>query len=84
MFTDMVHNQLCENATRVDLVVPLLETLSGRDTGLKIATMCSGTESPVLALDMLANALTVCATTQYYSLQWTATKDDSVGACLQL
>lgn len=58
MFTDMVHNQLCENATRVDLVVPLLETLSGRDTGLKIATMCSGTESPVLALDMLANALT--------------------------
>ena len=55
MFDDMVWNQLCEQGTRTDLLLPLLETMQGRT--LKIATMCSGTESPVLALDMLKKAI---------------------------
>ena len=54
-FDDMVLNQLCENGNRTDLLQPLLETMHGRT--LKIATMCSGTESPVLALDMIAKAI---------------------------
>lgn len=36
-------------------LISLLQTM--QDRPLKIATMCSGTESPVLALDMLANSM---------------------------
>ena len=54
-FNDMVSNQLCEQGRRTDLLQPLLEAMHGRT--LKIATMCSGTESPVLALDMIAKAI---------------------------
>ena len=55
MFDDMVHNQLCQNGTNLQILKPLLKTLHGRS--LKVATMCSGTESPVLALDMIKDAI---------------------------
>merc|ERR1712238_396236 len=55
MFDDMILNQLCENGKNVSALEPLLKSLHGRS--LKIATMCSGTESPVLALDMIYKAL---------------------------
>jgi site-specific DNA-cytosine methylase len=55
MFDDMILNQLCENGKRVSLLEPLIKSLHGRS--LKIATMCSGTESPVLALDMIYKAI---------------------------
>jgi C-5 cytosine-specific DNA methylase len=72
MFDDMVHNQLCENGSRVDMLRPLLEKLHGRT--LKIATMCSGTESPVLALDMISKSIEdVC---QKYNITVGANKDE--------
>jgi C-5 cytosine-specific DNA methylase len=72
MFDDMVHNQLCDYGTRVDMLRPLLETLHGRT--LKIATMCSGTESPVLALDMISKSIEdVC---KKYNITVGANKDE--------
>ena len=53
MFNDMVFEKLTgKNKAILD---PLLKVMAGRP--LKVATMCSGTESPVLALDMLSNAI---------------------------
>lgn len=63
MFDDMIH-RLARDGGRPDGAVsstfsehllPLLQTLSDRP--LRLATMCSGTESPILALDMIQSAL---------------------------
>ena len=62
-FDDMIQNQLCNNGTRPNILLPLLETLASRGP-LKIATMCSGTESPVLALDMIVNSIESFCQTQ--------------------
>ena len=48
MFDDMVRNKLCNKGRTADAIVPLLETMKNRT--LRVATMCSGTESPILAL----------------------------------
>lgn len=55
MFDDMVTKQLCSDGKDADIIKPLLKKLLNRP--LKVATMCSGTESPVLALDMIAKAI---------------------------
>lgn len=53
MFNDMIFEKLTGNDKAI--LDPLLKVIAGRP--LKVATMCSGTESPVLALDMLSNAI---------------------------
>jgi hypothetical protein len=55
MFDDMISNQLTRNGKDAKILLPLLKKLHERP--LRVATMCSGTESPVLALDMLSNAI---------------------------
>lgn len=55
MFDDMISVQLTDNGTNVDILIPMLKKLHNRP--LRMATMCSGTESPVLALDMLSKAI---------------------------
>jgi hypothetical protein len=55
MFDDMISVQLTENGSNVDILIPMLQRLCNRP--LRMATMCSGTESPVLALDMLSKAI---------------------------
>ena len=55
MFDDMISVQLTDNGTNADVLIPMLKKLHKRP--LRVATMCSGTESPVLALDMLSKAL---------------------------
>lgn len=39
------------------LLKPLAQTLSGRGRALRVATMCSGTESPLLALNLISRAI---------------------------
>jgi site-specific DNA-cytosine methylase len=53
MFDDMVCSQLQDDYK------PMLEAMTStfRDRPLRVATMCSGTESPLLALDMLSKAI---------------------------
>ena len=53
MFNDMIFEKLAGKDKAI--LDPLLKVMAGRP--LKVATMCSGTESPVLALDMLSNAI---------------------------
>lgn len=53
MFDDMVGNQL-DDKYKAKLNAM---TEKFRNRPLKVATMCSGTESPLLALDMLSNAI---------------------------
>lgn len=55
MFNDMVFKQLTDDGNNVAVLDPLLKVMAGRP--LRVATMCSGTESPVLALDMLSNSI---------------------------
>jgi hypothetical protein len=55
MFDDMIQNKLTDNGSKASVLMPLLKTLKNR--ALRVATMCSGTESPVLALDMLQKSL---------------------------
>ena len=55
MFDDMVGTQLTDNGKHAEILWPLLQTLHHRP--LRVATMCSGTESPILALDMLQTAM---------------------------
>ena len=53
MFNDMINNNLVgASMTKLD---PLIRTVAGRP--LRVATMCSGTESPVLALDMISKSI---------------------------
>ena len=51
----MITLQLTEGGTNVTGLRSLLKKLHQRP--LRVATMCSGTESPVLALDMLTNSI---------------------------
>ncbi|CAO1621917.1 unnamed protein product [Sympodiomycopsis kandeliae] len=39
------------------LLKPLAQTLSGQGRALRVATMCSGTESPLLALELISRAV---------------------------
>lgn len=39
------------------LLKPLAETLAGKGRALRVATMCSGTESPLLALNLISRAV---------------------------
>lgn len=55
MFDDMVSVQLTDNGTNGAVLLPMLQKLHGRP--LRVATMCSGTESPILALDMLTKSI---------------------------
>jgi hypothetical protein len=57
MFDDMINVKLSE-AKAVPLLRSLIEKLHNRP--IRVATMCSGTESPVLALDMLQQAIREC------------------------
>ena len=54
MFDDMVQEQLPKIHGK-HLLMSLLEKTQGRP--LHVATMCSGTESPILALDMMQQSL---------------------------
>jgi hypothetical protein len=55
MFDDMIKTKLTENGESPEILMPLLKALKNRP--LRVATMCSGTESPILALDMLTKAI---------------------------
>ena len=56
MFDDMVREKLVKDTTKNDeMLIGLLKKLKNRP--LRVATMCSGTESPILALDMLQKAI---------------------------
>ena len=55
MFDDMISNTLTKGGIRTELLVSLLRKLHKRP--LRVATMCSGTESPILALDMITNSI---------------------------
>jgi hypothetical protein len=55
MFDDMIQRLARGGSTFSEYILPLLQKLSDRP--LRLATMCSGTESPILALDMIQSAL---------------------------
>lgn len=55
MFDDMIGTKLTNNGENSEVLIPLLKALKNRT--IRVATMCSGTESPVLALDMLQKAI---------------------------
>jgi hypothetical protein len=55
MFDDMIQRLARGGSTFSQYLLPLLQKLSDRP--LRLATMCSGTESPILALDMIQSAL---------------------------
>jgi hypothetical protein len=62
MFDDMIQSQFGiqsngnkSNCKTANLLLPLLLKL--KDRPLRVATMCSGTESPVLALDMIKKSM---------------------------
>lgn len=55
MFDDMISNKLTDGGKTTNLIVPLLKKLHHRP--LRVATMCSGTESPILALDMITKSI---------------------------
>ncbi len=52
IFDDMVHN--AKELTSLDAAIEQL-TVSSKGRKLRVATMCSGTESPLLALDLMAS-----------------------------
>jgi site-specific DNA-cytosine methylase len=54
MFDDLVAN-LTDHGRNIHVLWPLVETFRSRT--LRVATMCSGTEAPVLALDLLQTSL---------------------------
>ena len=55
MFDDMISVQLTDNGRNPNVLLPMLQKLHARP--LRVATMCSGTESPILALDMLTKSI---------------------------
>ena len=55
MFNDMIFDKLSNCGKNKAILDPLLKVMAGRP--LRVATMCSGTESPVLALDMLSKSI---------------------------
>ena len=62
MFDDMIVSKILSNDRYTSLLCQLIATLQERGP-IKIATMCSGTESPILALDMIQNAIHDAAVT---------------------
>ena len=54
MFDDMIHKQLTDNGTDLSILLPIIRLQHRK---IRIATMCSGTESPILALDMLQKSI---------------------------
>ena len=67
MFDDMISNHILteqrtgqnNKSSHHDKIMPskLLIQLLQRSSPIKVATMCSGTESPILALDMIQNSI---------------------------
>lgn len=55
MFDDLIDTKLTVNGENSEVLVPLVKALKNRT--LRVATMCSGTESPILALDMLQKSI---------------------------
>lgn len=55
MFDDMIKRNMLKDDNNEKMLIGLLHKLKNRP--LRVATMCSGTESPVLALDMLQKAI---------------------------
>ena len=55
MFDDMITNQFKDNAGNSKRLKQFLNIMEDRP--LRVATMCSGTESPILALDMISKSL---------------------------
>jgi hypothetical protein len=55
MFDDMIDTKLTDNGENSEVLMPLVKALKNRT--LRVATMCSGTESPILALDMLQKSI---------------------------
>jgi hypothetical protein len=55
MFDDMISSKIFQDSDRARMLLSLLQKLQRRP--LRVATMCSGTESPILALDMIQNAI---------------------------
>jgi hypothetical protein len=55
MFDDMIDTKLTDNGENSEILIPLVKALKNRR--LRVATMCSGTESPILALDMLQKSI---------------------------
>jgi hypothetical protein len=55
MFDDMIDTKLTDNGENSEVLIPLVKALKNRT--LRVATMCSGTESPILALDMLQKSI---------------------------
>jgi hypothetical protein len=55
MFDDMIGSKLTQNGENSEILIPLVKALMNRT--LRVATMCSGTESPILALDMLQKSI---------------------------
>jgi hypothetical protein len=55
MFDDMIDTKLTDKGEKSEILIPLVKALKNRT--LRVATMCSGTESPILALDMLQKSI---------------------------
>jgi len=55
MFDDMIERLTDGGAKAEEVLLPLLDTAQHRP--IRVATMCSGTESPILALDMIQKAI---------------------------
>ena len=73
MFDDMIVSKILSNDRYTTLLCRFMTELQQRGP-IKIATMCSGTESPILALDMIQNAIHDAAiTVATYNSQNTGT-----------
>ena len=55
MFHDMINKLVTTGFSSNEILIPILKQTKNRT--LRIATMCSGTESPVLAMDMIQKAI---------------------------
>lgn len=53
MFDDMISEKLTNSGSDLKILAPLLK----HRRKIRVATMCSGTESPILALDMLQKSI---------------------------
>lgn len=54
MFDDMIYKQLTDHGQDLKILLPIVQN---RNRTIRVATMCSGTESPILALDMLQKSI---------------------------
>jgi site-specific DNA-cytosine methylase len=62
MFDDMIQNLIRQHGYEpIRQLQQALKREGGKSGTLRVATMCSGTESPILALDMIQNALKLVA-----------------------